>query len=161
MSTTFQRASRMVDFAALHAPLRTKAQDIATAQGIGDLTVGTRLCVETHSQRVGSPGILSRILGFTDREHWTAIILTRDAVLTGIAGEKQGTQIFLLPLATLALDDVSVLEATGGPAVGLASPSLTGGGGGVGSWPVYVDSTATRDTVTNALRAALAERRAR
>jgi hypothetical protein len=160
MSNPYQRTSRVDALATLHAPLRLEAQRVATAQGVGDLAAATRFCVVTHSVR-DPPGLFVRALTFgnADREQWTVILVTRDAVLAGVSGDATGTHVFLLPLATLTLDDISAVEKVGGPGVGLASPSLARGGSGVGTYVVYLDSPATRDVVTRTLRSALAERR--
>jgi hypothetical protein len=116
MSNPYQRTSRVDAFAKLHEPLRNEAQRVATAQGVGDLAAATRFCVATHSVR-DPPGLLARALslGNADREQWTVILVTRDAVLAGGSGDATGTHVFLLPLATLTLDDISSLEERGGP----------------------------------------------
>jgi hypothetical protein len=158
----YERTSRFGTFAEVHAPLRDEAQRVATKQSIGDLGGAARFTVETHVRRTTAPGFFTRLTGLGDRdpEHWQVVVLTRDAVLAGVHGIARGTTVFFLPLATLQVDDMAGAgPEVYGSAIALSSPSLSHGGG-VGSYVVHFDSLAARDRVLEAIRGALAERRA-
>jgi hypothetical protein len=108
VSDDYDRTSRVTTTAELPAPLERELARVAAAQGIADVAVAASFTAETHSRRTRAGGFFARVMGLADpdTEHWTCVVLTRAAVLVGVHGEKRGTRVFFLPLATLELDSM-------------------------------------------------------
>ncbi|MCB9627117.1 MAG: hypothetical protein H6725_07075 [Sandaracinaceae bacterium] len=155
MTGDYERNTRTLTVAELPAPLASELERVGSAQGVPD--VRGMDAVETHSRRLRKPGLLARMVGVGDAdvEHWTAVVLTRSAVLVGVHGEKRGTRVFFLPLQTLELGD-----GLGGAGLSFKSPSIGGTEGAVASYTVFLADDAAKGALHARLLAALAELRA-
>lgn len=166
MKDDYTRTTRRVSTGEIVLPLRDALLAAARTAQIEDLDASASRLIETHSVKTRAAGFFARILGGdADREHWSVLAITPDAVLVGTYGEVRGTWVRSLPTATLELDAMPAIAGEmAARTILLASPALASLGPNgepmrVGSFPLIVATTADADDARRALDSAIASRR--
>lgn len=165
MKDDYTRTTRRVNVAEIVLPLRDALVAAARTAHIEDLDASASRLIETHSVRTRAAGFFARILGSdADREHWSVLAITPDAVLVGTYGEVRGTWVRSLPTATLELDAMPAIPGeVAARTILLASPALASLGPNgepirVGSFPLILATVLDANDAKQALHAAIASR---